>query len=64
MMQRSNNTDLTRQPHVPLTEAQMSDYRHLMTWAQSLRALGKRDEASRITRVAAKIVQSGAPGLE
>ena len=53
-----------REPRVPLTEAQHADYQYLMAWAQSLRAEGKRDEARRITCVAAKIVQSGAPGLE
>ena len=53
-----------REPRVPLTETQRSDYEYLMNWAESLRAEGKRDEARRITLVAAKIVQSGAPALD
>ncbi len=53
-----------REPRIPLTETQRTDYEYLMNWAESLRAQGKRDEARRITVVAAKILQSGAPALD
>ena len=63
--ERFNSADAAwREPRVPLTETQRTDYEYLMKWAQSLRAEGKRDEARRITLVATKIVQSGAPALD
>ena len=68
MIQHDESLNVTstsqREPRVPLTETQHADYLHLMSWAESLRAEGKRDEATRVTRVAARIAQSGAPGLE
>jgi len=67
-MQHDESFDLTRNtccaPRVPLTEAQHADYCDLISQAASLRALGKREEAAGIRRVAARIALSGAPGLE
>lgn len=60
-----NSADIAwRASRVPLTETQRNDYEHLMSWAEALRTEGKRDEARRITLVAAKIVQGGAPAQD
>lgn len=49
---------------VPLTERQEQDYRDLMDRARALYASGRREEAKRVSSVAANILRTGAPALE
>ena len=46
-------------PHVPLSNAQFADYCDLMMQAQALRANGKHEQASLVSRAANTILQSG-----
>ncbi len=50
--------------HVPLTDSQYEDYLQLKADAAALHAEGRRQEAARVSRLAANILRTSAPGLE